>query len=203
MSTTEVVDGNKKKRPRPTGNDSSKEVVVETTQTLTHYFVNANSDTRPCEKPFESPIGVELNFNYWIQNKYISDSCVNTLVVDMLGNNPSPSYLRKGQCNAEASAAKSVIVVAVHGCDPLELGLKLSSLPFLSTCTSMPIRHVAQLDDSNSTLAAEKKWQYMTGENMSSLLLWPERIALSYGDLVGRTFRSLFMTCSIVFQACV
>jgi hypothetical protein len=195
MSSSGSVDVNVKKRPRNQNNvnNGSDGINSNDNNDRAHYSVNSGLTVKPCERPFDT-VNVELNFNFWIHTKVLNDSCVSQSVLTLL-KQQTPSYLREQVNNVD-----SVVLLCVHGLDPRELGEKMKSLPFLRNCSSMPLHHVAHLDEHNTTDSPDKKWQYMEAENMSSILLWPERSPLKSDIMNGMTSSDLFSTCSLTFQ---
>jgi hypothetical protein len=194
MSSSGSIDVNIKKRPRnqnngPDNSNNNNDNINDRAS----YNVNSGLAVKPCEKPFVGT-SVELNFNFWMKNKVLNDSFICRSILTLL-EQQTPSYMRK-----HSGSVNSVVLVCVHGLDPRELGDKLNSLPFLSDCSSMPLHHVAHLDEHNSTDLPDKKWQYMEAENMTSILLWPERSALKHDVMNGMTSHDLFSTCSLSFQ---
>lgn len=159
-----------------------------------NYCVNAGLENKPCEKPFECHDGVELNFNFWTDNRCLIDSHVIDMLVSLLNHDNCDVLRSKSEY---IDRLDNVILVCAHGIDPRELGSEVKSLPFLSHCSSMPINHVQVLDTSLS--GSPVRWQYLDAETMNGLVLWPERPSLEGSNLLYIPKQYLFTEYNTVF----
>ena len=130
---------------------------------------------QPCSTAFEEENGVELNFNYWIQNHHpMYSEDVIQFIVDLLHGNKS-EILKSKLVDTDIVP---VIIVAIHGMDPFTLASinakpdssYRNSFNFLNHCSSVPIRHNVSKPQGNSGMI---QWRYNDVENMNSLILWP------------------------------
>jgi hypothetical protein len=129
----------------------------------------------------------------------------------LLGNDPE--FLRKTS-DTKQTDKRNLIVAVVHGIDPLDLGQHVLHLPFLSTCSSIPVRHkfsnkaTDSVNASTSTTSASLQADYLAIqpsdiESVNSLLLWPPKPAVSLHLLTGLAIRDLFQNYSLVFKVIV
>lgn len=159
------------------------------------YSTNSGLVDKPCEKPFESNCGVELNFNFWTDNRCLIDQHVIDIIVNLLRRRSPPVLRAKSNF---IDSLEHVVVVSAHGVDPKELGVEVKSLKFLSQCSSMPVNHVQVLDIGLSS--APVRWQYLDAEDMNSLILWPERPSLEGEELLKIPIFSIFSDFNSVFM---
>lgn len=144
----------------------------------------------PCFKPYESDDdrvtgGVRLDFNYWISNGApLVDQHIQEIIMSIL-NDDRNSYisLRKN------FKIKHLVVVTLHGIDPMMLQLHLSSLAFMNKLSCMPIRHTTSPGTVLNTIHCDEctrgttttQWNAMEIVPMNTLLLWTELSPIRIG----------------------
>ena len=105
------------------------------------YSFSEGFHRQPCENPFENEDNVQLRFNYWQKERTVLVPDISKIILHVMSDGddaiaPMPVFLRK-----PSSKYKRLIIVAAHGVHPMDMGRDISNLPFLSTCTSAPLRH--------------------------------------------------------------
>jgi hypothetical protein len=153
---------------------------------------------RNLRKPYQSSSGVRLHFNYWVDNAYLLDDHISNAIENVL-ELKSPTFLD------EKPGSGKIVVVAIHNleCDRLEK--YLSAMPFLQSCSSMPIRHantiIASTNGTRNTSSNPKDpFQYMEVDSMNSLILWPEKRYRTLEELQGMPLNHLFANYKLVFK---
>ena len=152
----------------------------------------------PCFRPYESDDdrvtgGVRLDFNYWISNGTpLVDQHVQDIIMSIL-NDDRNSYISF----KKNFKIKHLVVVTLHGIDPIMLQLHLSSLTFMNKLSCMPIRHTTSPCTVLSTIHCDEctrgtnQWNDTEIVPMNTLLLWTElppirigfnRLLLDKGD---------------------
>lgn len=184
----------KKDNNNPPATSESHQAVQERDKTF-NYSTNSGLENKPCEKPYEHDNGVELNFNFWTDNRCMIDNHVVEMVVELL-RRKSPTVLRSKSDFIQD--LEHLIVVSAHGIDPRELGTEVKSLKFLSQWSSMPINHVQVLDTGLSSTPV--RWPYLDAEDMNSLVLWPERPSIEGEELLKIPASSVFTEYNTVFM---
>lgn len=101
-------------------------------------------DRQPCENPFENEDNVQFRFNYWQKESNVLVPDISKMILHVMSDGddavaPMPVFLRKP--SSQYKHYKHLIIVAAHGVHPMDMGRDISNLPFLSTCTSAPLRH--------------------------------------------------------------
>ena len=104
-----------------------------------------------CFVPYEVDTSLRLELNYWVRNRFITDADIRELLVDLIVGERSPgSFIAANDSNLSSSSNSSTenvtknVVLAVHGTQLEYLRRSLNYLPFLSTCSSVPVRHVIE-----------------------------------------------------------
>jgi hypothetical protein len=177
---------------------------------------DSSMDFQPCDEPREgtkivtdydeeSEV-VPLNFNFWRERSHIIDVELSNFLLSLLikgkqceqtdGTKRLSSVLNFAESiflSPLAIAPNSVFFIAAHQINPISLGKYFSSLPFLSTCTNVPLRHTEApiLDDS---------WRYMDMKPMSSSILWRNTKCISSKFLNCVSLKSLFSSYLLRFQ---
>jgi len=135
----------------------------------------------PCFRPYESDDdrvtgGVRLDFNYWISNGTpLVDQHVQDIIMSIL-NDDRNSYISF----KKNFKIKHLVVVTLHGIDPIMLQLHLSSLTFMNKLSCMPIRHTTSPGTVLSTIHCDEctrgttQWNDTEIVPMNTLLLWTE-----------------------------
>ena len=137
----------------------------------------------PCEKPFVYGDGTRmplLKFNPWqLGLPYVLTTELSKFMLYVLSDREShkahgislPEFFVTSD---EHHRIEKVVFVAGHGVCPVTLGEQLrrprseSTVPFLQTCSSIPLRHA-------SIPPTPHVWKYTEVEHLSSLMLWRDR----------------------------
>lgn len=198
------------KRLKP-GRNVADERNVTSNPPLGPYSICNGVEWQPCSRPFENNLsGVDLNFNWWMGNASLLTSFQMTnFIVDLLNPSTTPQALRSF---TQEKMRGPVIIVAVHGIDPISLAHYISELSsqtqlntptrhsFFQSASCMPVRHNFLKGVPGSiTPPDDKHWRYAEVEAMNSLILWPERPSLpvTICQSVGVTY--LLSKCVTVF----
>ena len=147
----------------------------------------------PCFKPYESDDdrvagGVRLDFNYWISNGApLVDQHIQEIIMSILNDDLNNSYISF----RKYFKIKHLVVVTLHGIDPMMLQLQLSSLAFMSKLSCMPIRHTTSPSTVLNTIHCDEcirgtttQWSATDIVPMNTLLLWTELPPIRIGNRV-------------------
>lgn len=175
----------------------------------------------PCLKPYEEEDGVGLAFNYWQDSYYLVDEHI-LEVIDFL-TTPTVSgtkssdpqsfsaaanvksqngidFLRKDSLKSIEDGCDNVLIVGIHSVDPLDLAESINTMPFLSSCSSMPIRHLKKESlrfSSNSNLY---QWPYMDMQTINSTLLWQDKKTLTLSQIPKTALHEFFSNYIIIYK---
>lgn len=139
----------------------------------------------PCFEPYIGVNGSLLSVND--ESCLLDDGVVAFLLALILGQ-------KSPLCQTDIQPLY-VSVVSVHDLDPAVLSDNIALLPFLSTCSSIPIRHSVKHPQAN-------QWRYMDAHAANSLLLWPN-MRVQYDELLRKhSIMEIFMNYSQTFQVC-
>ena len=154
------------------------------------YSISFGKEWQPCEKPFEGQSkdgGINLGFNFWIDNTQIVDADISALISSFLIGAMPPPFLR-----SEYIPISCITIVAMQGLDPIFLARNVGKSTFLSKCSCVPVRH---------SILPGNRWTHIEAEPMTSLILWPQKLGLQIGDYTSYGISRIFLECSVVFHA--
>jgi DNA polymerase III epsilon subunit-like protein len=160
----------------------------------------------PAQRPYQADdhVGdassVKLDFNYWANTGCILPKDITNLIMSVLqgGNIHTPAYLHQGGLDN----ISSVYIFAIHGLDVDTLADGLLNLPFLSKCSTMPIRHTAYASQSPTfnDISGSRLWKFYEVQSMTAMIAWPERVSLSSDEIGVKDPFTLFTSYSLIFR---
>eukprot|EP01038_Epipyxis_sp_PR26KG_P006799 gene6799-9314_t len=163
-------------------------------------------------KPFESHSSnaVTLDFNYWVENDHLLDDDILELILksmieksDFTFSNNKVSFLRNSE--SRDIDRKNIILVTIHNCDPQMIANNISLLPFLSTCSAVPIHHInsngQNLESNQGLRTFKKEWQYYDVQDMNAQVLWPINNCIDKESLTEVSPLMLFKQYDLIFRA--
>ena len=151
---------------------------------------------------------VRLDFNFWMNNGCIIPSDLSDCIEYLLNKDSSstssssltpPPFLQR----QSVDSMQSVYVYAVHGLDPDYLHEALHTLPFLKSCSSMPLRFTADRFSTstfNDLTASRKPWRYSLVDSLTSNVMWPERKPQSISSFASMSLVNLFKENRVLVQ---
>jgi hypothetical protein len=156
--------------------------------------------------PYQSENGVELDFNFWVSNRYLTIEHIVNLLDSLVFKKKPLSVKTLG--NSSSNPSSSVVCLFLQGFDPYYYTDHQSNLSFLTECSSMPFVS-AKIDplkasrssgaNDNSSNNNANPWFWNDVKNILSLLLWPtigSNLLHSFGKISGR---ELFVNHQINF----
>lgn len=154
------------------------------------------------------PGSVGLNFNYWMEHNYIVDRDVTELILTTLHHSPRSARFQPHHIvKHDLSQVKNVLVLSIQGLDPRELNDSIETLPFLTSMSCMPIRHIHEessplvsLDEPLTALGnADQQWQYLEVCNQNAKLLWCDKPSLPLSAVAHHSTAELLTRYTLTF----
>ena len=154
----------------------------------------------PHQAPPDDASSVRLDFNFWMGQGCISPADLTSLILKVLSEpTRDVPFLQENELNG----VTGLHLFLLHGVNGEELDDHMSRLKFLRSCTSVPIRHsttpwsVPTFRDDRSS---QRMWRYNEVEDMTSLILWPEKSHLSLSEVEGKDTLSVFAEFSLLLR---
>ena len=156
---------------------------------------------------------VGLNFNFWMEHSYVVDQQISNVITEFIC--PSKVQKKSGRSNAVArgtlEGVENVVILSVQNVDPRELNDNIYTLPFLSTLTTMPIRHVSETTPSAASFdesvfanaSGEQLWQYLDVAQQNAMMLWTERPTVSLNSLLRVSTIELLTKYTLTFMVSI
>lgn len=158
----------------------------------------------PVQTPFQAtlpdPSAVQLDFNFWVGQGCIAPADLGSLMLKVLAD-PARDvpFLREH----ELDGVSQIHLFLLHGVNGDELDDRMPQLKFLRTCSSVPIRHsmtpwtVPTFRDDRSS---QRLWRYNEVEDMTSLILWPERPYVPWSEVADKSPFAVFRRFDLLFR---
>jgi hypothetical protein len=149
---------------------------------------------------------IDLSFNFWMHHRFISDSEIQELILSVLLGIQLPSFL---ECSKQLFKANKIVLVALRGVSSMDLSelMAANKLPFLSMCSTVPIRHSItatreELPQSSNIMPPDMSWKCSDVASMNSLLLWPVVPAVTFEEIAAYkgNVGAIFQNYRLVFQ---
>ena len=153
---------------------------------------------QPCATAFQSDeANVQLDFNYWMTHRQISDEDIVSFLLSVICNDWSQKHFLVPPANL-----KHILLVGIHNISPIVLSESIDTLPFLRSCSSVPIHHTLTPDaeDRNNMCMDDVTWKYFDTAPMDSMLFWTSIYPLSSSLTEGKDPLDLFRSFRLTFQ---
>lgn len=79
---------------------------------------------------------LQLDFNFWVQNKFIYSSDLSDLLLEILNNNDNNNTNSNKKNFLTKKTVSSINIITVNNVKPFDINNNITKMPFLSSLSS-------------------------------------------------------------------